>query len=102
MAFEPVFALTLVQNNFQRAKAKRDERNSDVVDLELTAGSCRFGLFNKLRRIRNEPVSKNQADKADGHIDEKYPAPGEVVCDPAAKGWPDCRRCHDGHAVKRE
>src|SRR6476469_1276467 len=102
MAFQPILALAFVQNNFQRAKAKRNEGNSDVVDLELAAGPRCLGFFNKLRRIRNEPVSKNQTDQPDGHVDEKYPAPGEVVCDPAAKGWPDSWRCHDGHAVKRE
>src|SRR6267154_5633347 len=100
MALEPVFTLTLVKNNLQGAEAKSDQRDTDVVDLQFAADSCRLGFLYKLWRVGNESLRENQTDQTNGNVNEKYPAPGEMICDPTAQRRPDCGRGHDGHAVK--
>src|SRR5712671_4822000 len=100
MAVQPILALAFVQNDLQGAEAKSDQRDTDVVDLQFAANSCRLGFFYKLRWVGNESLRENQTDQTNGNVNEKYPAPGEMICDPTAQRRPDCGRGHDGHAVK--
>ena len=45
---------------------------------------------------------REEREQADRHVDEKDPAPAEIVGDPAAERGPDGGRDDHGHAVNGE
>src|ERR1700682_2068548 len=76
--FEPILALSLVEDNLQGSQAKSNETESDIVDggfAELAASEKGW--------ILNEPRSEQKRDDADRDVDEKNPAPGKVVGNPS-------------------
>src|ERR1700731_3141089 len=72
--FEPIVALTLVEDNLKRSQPQRYKTEADVVDF-------RFAKFAALEvgRILDEPRGEQQRNDADRDIDEENPAPGKVV-----------------------
>src|ERR1700690_4651658 len=80
MRFEPVFALTFVENYLQGSEAERDETEAGVVN----AGFAQLPAF-EVWRILNEPRRQQERKDADGDINEENPAPREVVGDPTAE-----------------
>src|SRR5260370_37898462 len=85
VALEPVFPLSFVENDFQRAESQRDQADSNVINAQLAATAGRLDLLNKLWRIRDQPAGQQQAQNANRHIDKEDPAPGKVVGDPTAQ-----------------
>ena len=61
MRLKPVVALSLVENNLQRAQAQRQQAQADVVDLH----SVRACAPLQVRRIADQPRGKQQGDDAD-------------------------------------
>src|ERR1700682_4427068 len=80
MRFEPVIALSLVEDHLQRSEAERDQAEPDVIDL-------RFAQLAALEiwRILDEPRRQQKRKNADGDINEENPAPAEVVGDPTSE-----------------
>src|SRR5579863_7432063 len=59
-------------------------------------------MFLEIRRILDHPIRQYQRDDADRYVDQKNPAPGDVVNDKATQGWSDHRRQNHRHPVNRE
>ena len=97
MRFEPVFALAFIQDNLQRAQAQRHQAEANVIDFGF-----RKLLALHVGRVLDEARGQYQGKNADGNIQQKDPAPGEVVGDPAAEGGADRRRQHDREAIHGE
>src|ERR1017187_3169335 len=97
VGFKPVVALALVEDDLQSSEAERYKAEADVIDF----GFAELATL-EIGRVLNEPRGQQQGNDADRNVDEKNPAPGEVVGDPAAEGRAD-RRCSDyGDAVNRK
>src|SRR5258708_33011750 len=94
MRFEPVIALSFVEDHLQRSEAERDQTEPDVVDL-------RFAQLTALEvwRILNEPRCQQERKNADGDINEENPAPAEVVGDPTPERGTNGRSHNHGHAI---
>src|SRR5580700_2277428 len=92
--FEPIVALALVEDNLQGSEAKGNETETDVIDF----GFAELAAL-EIRRILNKPRSQQKGENPDGNVDEKNPAPGEVVGDPAAERGADRRSAHHCDAV---
>ena len=95
--FEPVFALTFVENNLQSAQAQSHKSQAHIVDVSFAQLAAL-----EVGRILNEPRGEQDRQNADGDIDEEDPAPGEVVGDPSAEGGADRGSGDDGHSIDRE
>ena len=76
--FKPIFALTLIEDDLKCAKPKRDESQSDVIDVGFASLAAP-----EVRRILNQPGSQQDRQNPDGNIDEENPAPGEIVGNPS-------------------
>src|ERR1700691_6021852 len=97
VGFEPIIALSLIEDNLQGAQTERHEAQTNVVDFSF----AELASFKK-GWILNEPRGQQNRNDPDRNIDEKNPAPGEVVGDPSAERRPN-RRCGDySNAINRE
>src|SRR5260370_41806960 len=85
VALEPVFPLSFVENDFQRAESQRDQADSNVIISQLAALAGRLDLLNKLWRIRYQPAGQQQAQNANRHIEKDNLAPGKDVGDPTGQ-----------------
>ena len=92
--FKPVVALALVEDDLQSAQAKRNEAETDVIDF----GFAELAAL-EIGRVLNKPRGQQQGNDADGNVDEKNPAPGEVVGDPSAERGADRGSGDHGDAV---
>ena len=94
---EPVFLLALVEDDLQEAEADDDQRQADVIDLDVLALDCRAATAD-LR----PPGGEEEGEQADGDVDEENPAPVVIVGDPAAESGADGRGDDDRHAEDGE
>src|SRR3984885_15122378 len=95
--FEPVIALTFVEDDLKGSEAERDETEAGVVD----AGFAKLAAL-EVGRILDEARGEKQRNNSDWNIDKENPAPGEVVGNPTAERRAD-GRCHDnGDAIDGE
>ena len=94
---EPVVALSFIQDNLQRAQTQGHQTQANVVDLGF-----RKLLALHLRRVVNETRGQCQRKNSDGNIQQKNPAPGEIVGNPAAESGTNRGRQHDRKAVHGE
>src|SRR5579871_1435456 len=94
VGFEPVIALSFVEDDLQGSKSKRDKSQADVVDASL----FEFAAL-EVRRILNEARGQKDGKNSDRDIDKENPAPREVVSDPSAKRGSDRWCSDDRHAV---
>src|SRR5579863_54796 len=74
---KPVVTLTFVQDHLQKTDADAQEADADEIDTQA--------LLNGVRRIGDEQRGHQNREDADGNVDEKNPAPGEIVGNPAAE-----------------
>src|SRR5260370_15644972 len=84
VALEPVFPLSFVENDFQRAESQRDQADSNVINAQLAATAGPLDLLNKLWRIIDQPAAPPQGPKANPHHDKEKPTPSKSVRDPTA------------------
>src|SRR5689334_2409782 len=74
---EPVFTLSGVEQELQRADAKGEESDAPEIDLAVSALD--------VVRIDDEAVHQEERQDADGKIEVEDPAPIVVVGDPSAE-----------------
>ena len=74
---KPIFPLALIQDHLQGAQTHGQEPEAPVVD---AAGQLALEVV----RVEDEHPGEEHREDADGQVDVKGPAPGEVVGDPAA------------------
>src|SRR6202522_3730456 len=94
MRFEPVIALAFVKDDLQSSQAQSHKAQADVIDFSLAEFAAA-----EVRRVLDQSRSEKDGNDTDGNVDEKNPAQGEVVGDPASQSWPDGRRGYDSDAV---
>ncbi len=92
---EPVVFLALVEHDLQAAHGDGEETQAEIIHLGQ-AGTV--GL--DPRRIIDEAGDQNKRQQPNRNVDEKDPAPGEVVGNPAAQGGPDGGRQHRDQPVE--
>src|SRR5580704_15284631 len=97
MRSEPIVALAFVEHYLQRAETESQESQADIIDFESRA----LRLLH-VWRIGNQTVGEKQGNDTDWDVDEKNPAPVEIVGDPSAESGAYGRSEHDSHAVDRE
>ena len=97
MRLEPVFALAFIQHNLQRTQTYRDQTQSDVIDF-----CFRKFLALRVRRVLDEARGQHQRKNAHGNVQQKDPAPGEIIGNPAAQSRTDSRRHHHSDSVHCE
>src|SRR5580658_7765759 len=97
MRFEPIIALTFVEDNLQSSQAQCHKTEADIVDLGFTELAAL-----EIGRVLNEPRGQQEGNDPDRNIDEKNPAPGEIVGDPSAEGRADGGSGNHGDAVNRK
>src|SRR5208337_1493571 len=93
--FKPVVALPFIENDLEEAEADAEESQADVVNLDAQA----IAFPGDMRRIGDERGGHKDGEDSDGNVDEEDPAPGVVVCDPAAQSGSDDGRSDDAHAI---
>src|SRR5580698_3853103 len=80
MRTEPIVFLALVENNLQRTHSQRQHGYSDVVHLDAAS----FEAMEE-RRIFDQRVRQIKSEQDRGQRNEKYPAPGIVIGNPATE-----------------
>src|ERR1035438_767139 len=95
--FEPVFALSFIENDLQRSEAERYETEAGVIN-------ARFAQLTTLeiRWVLNQPRRQYQRKNPYRNIDKENPAPGKVVGNPPAERRPDRGRHHHRDAINSE
>src|ERR1019366_8058571 len=81
---EPVVLFPLVKHDLEAAHGKCKEGEAEVVKI-AHAREVGFDPW----RIVDEAGDEHEGKNANGDVDEEDPAPGAVVCDPAAKSGAD-------------
>ena len=98
---EPIVLLPFVEHDLEEAEAKRDEHETDPVDLEPAPQM--LGAFPAQGfRLVDEQVDERERKEAHRHVDEEDPVPGDIVGDVAADRRSERRRHDHRHAVKGE
>src|SRR5713101_9445260 len=97
VGFEPIFALTFVEDHLQRSHAQSHEAEADVVDLGLAQLAAP-----EIGRVLYESRGEQHGNDADGNVDKENPAPGKVVGNPSTKRWSDGGSGDNGDAVDGE
>ena len=101
-AFEPIFRLAAIEDNFQAREAEGHQKNPQAINPKPAAIPRSFDFARELRGVGNEPVRQEQRHNPDGNIDKEDPTPTPVVCDPTTERRADHGGSHDGHAVESE
>src|SRR5208283_2025982 len=70
--FEPVFALSFVEDHLQCSQAERDKTEADEVDPAF----AQFAAL-EIWRVLDELLRQQKRKNADRDIDEKNPAPAK-------------------------
>src|SRR5580692_6966274 len=96
MGAKPVILLPLVEHDLESAYSQCEQRKSDVVELD------RAFAAKKLRRIFDQPIDKQQRQQPYRQIDQKDPAPGRNIREPAAECWSNRRRTHSRNSIDRK
>src|ERR1700758_4220655 len=97
MRLEPVFPLAFIEHHLKRAKPKRHEPQSDVVDVSFSQLAAL-----EVRRILNQPRGQQDGQNPDRNIDEENPPPAEIVGDPTPESRTDRGRGNDRHSINRK
>ncbi len=97
-AAEPVVLLPFVEDDLQCTHANDKQREADVIEPQFRAAP-RLALGDHRRRIGEHARRHQRQQDADRHVEQKHPAPAEIVGDPAAERRPDRRRKNHGDAV---
>src|SRR5580700_2449916 len=73
---EPIVALTFIEDDLHGAETESEQAEADVINAEAGA----FFLFH-VGRIADQHIGEDQRNNADRNVDEKNPAPVEIVSD---------------------
>src|ERR1700732_3858722 len=101
-AAEPVILLPFIEDDFQTPETNRKQQDPEIVDPALAGGFDPPALFAKRGGIRDQAAGQEKRQETDWNVNEKDPAPGRIVGDPAAQRRPNGRRHHDRDTIKPE